>query len=310
LLPKHDDVRPSNAWPTPPFATYPPTRPITSPKHCEVEGPNGNVTQGRLLGVDWDAGIAQVQVPPARGSLPLRFTQFRRLTLVRPLPPTPLTPNDPHAALVQHGSALELTVRYAGGGEVKGQTIGHVEHAAGLFYFTPIDALGRVRRHFVLRSAMAGFDIGPRIGEVLVQQHAATEQQVAEALDEQKEMRSRKLGDILLTQQVVSPEQLLSAIEQQAKMPMVRIGEALLALGFVTDAQLQLALEQQKKDRSIPLGELLVREGRVSREDLQTALARKMGYPIVDVDAFPVAPDAVQRVPLGIARKLNVLPRC
>lgn len=39
LLPKHDDVRPSNAWPTPPFATYPPTRPITSPKHCEVEGP-------------------------------------------------------------------------------------------------------------------------------------------------------------------------------------------------------------------------------------------------------------------------------
>ena len=155
---------------------------------------------------------------------------------------------------------------------------------------------------------MEGFDIGPRIGEVLVEQHAATEQQVAEALDEQKEMRSRKLGDILLTQQVVSPEQLLAAIEQQAKMPMVRIGEALLALGFVTEAQLQLALEQQKADRSVPLGELLVREGRVSREDLQTALARKMGYPIVDVDAFPVAPEAVQRVPLGIARKLNVLP--
>ena len=308
LLPKHDEVRPSNAWPTPPFATYPPTRPITSPKDCEVEGPNGNVTQGRLLSVDWDGGIVHVQVPPARGSLALRFTQFRRLTLLRPLPPTPLSANDPHAALVQPSSALELTVRYSGGGEFKGETIGHVEHAAGLFHFTPIDALGRVRRHFVPRQAMEGFEIGPRIGEVLVQQRAATEAQVAEALDEQKEMRSRKLGDILLTQQVVSPEQLEAAIEQQAKMPMVRIGEALLALGFVTEAQLALALEQQKKDRSIPLGELLVREGRVSREDLQTALARKMGYPIVDVDAFPVTPEAVQRVPLGIARKLNVLP--
>ena len=85
LMPKHDGMRPSNAWPTPPFATYPPTRPITSPKDCEVEGPNGKVTQGRLLGIDWEAGIAQVQVPPARGSLPLRFTQFRRLTLLRPL---------------------------------------------------------------------------------------------------------------------------------------------------------------------------------------------------------------------------------
>ena len=121
-------------------------------------------------------------------------------------------------------------------------------------------------------------------------------------------MRSRKLGDILVTQQVVSPEQLLAAIEQQARMPMVRIGEALLALGFVTDAQLKSALEQQKKDRSVPLGELLVREGTVSREDLQTALARKMGYPIVDVEAFPVAAEAVQRLPLGTARKLNVLP--
>jgi type II secretory ATPase GspE/PulE/Tfp pilus assembly ATPase PilB-like protein len=308
LLPKHDEVNPSDAWPTPPFATYPPTRPITSPKDCEIEGPNGNVTQGRLHSVDWTAGVAQVQVPPARGTLPLRFTQFRRLSLPRPLPPTPLAPNDPHAALVQHGAALDLTVRYAGGGEFKGQTIGHVEHAAGLFFFTPIDALGRVRRHFVPRQAMDGFDIGRRIGEVLVQQHAATEQQVAEALEQQKELRARKVGDILLTQQVVSPEQLLSAIDQQAKMPMVRIGEALLALGFVSEGQLLLALEQQRKDRSIPLGELLVREGHVSREDLQTALARKMGYPIVDVDAFPVAPEAVQRVPLGIARKLNVLP--
>jgi type II secretory ATPase GspE/PulE/Tfp pilus assembly ATPase PilB-like protein len=308
LLPKQDEPRPSDAWPTPPFATYPPTRPITTPKDCEIEGPNGNVTRGRLHSVDWQAGVAQVQVPPARGTLPLRFAQFRRLSLPRPLPPTPLAPNDPHAALVQHGAALDLTVRYAGGGEFKGQTIGHVEHAAGLFFFAPIDPIGRVLRHFVPRQAMEAFEIGPRIGEVLVQQHAATEQQVAEALEQQKEMRSRKVGNILVTQHVVSAEQLLTAIDQQARMPMVRIGEALLALGFVTEAQLELALEQQKQDRSIPLGELLVRQGHVSREDLQTALARKMGYPVVDVDAFPVAPEAVQRVPLGIARKLNVLP--
>jgi type II secretory ATPase GspE/PulE/Tfp pilus assembly ATPase PilB-like protein len=131
---------------------------------------------------------------------------------------------------------------------------------------------------------------------------------VAAALSEQQSMRSRKLGDILLTQQVVSAPQLLAAIEQQARMPMVRIGEALLALGFVTDGQLKLALEQQKQDRSVPLGELLVREGIVSREDLQTALARKMGYPLVDVAAFPVSAEAVQRLPLGAARRLKVLP--
>jgi type II secretory ATPase GspE/PulE/Tfp pilus assembly ATPase PilB-like protein len=308
LLPKEADTRPPNVWPTPPFATYAAARALDAVQECDVEGPNGKVTHGRLLAIDWAAGVARVQVPPARGSLPLRFTQFRRLTLTQPLAPAALAPIGPHAELVAHPPARRLSVRYAGGGEFNGETVGHVEHSAGLFVFTPTDAAGTVLRHFVPRASIAGFDIGPRIGEVLVQQHAATEQQVAAALDEQQAMRTRKIGDILLTQQVVSPKQLLEAIEQQARMPMVRIGEALLALGFVTEAQLQLALEQQKKDRSIPLGELLVREGRVSREDLQTALARKMGYPIVDVDAFPVAPEAVQRVPLGIARKLNVLP--
>ena len=307
LMPKDGDRAP-DVWPVPPFAAYAPAKAFSSAKDCDVEGPNGKVTRGRLVGIDFKSGIAQVQVPPARGNLPLRFAQFRRLTLVKPLAPIAPTPDDPAADLVAHHPAVELSVRYKGGGLFKGRTIGHVEHAAGLFFFAPTDESGCVQRHFVPQAMIDGFEIGQRIGTVLVQQHAATEQQVAAALDEQQAMRSRKLGDILVTQQVVSPEQLLAAIEQQARMPMVRIGEALLALGFVTDAQLAAALEQQKKDRSVPLGELLVREGTVSREDLQTALARKMGYPIVDVEAFPVAPEAVQRLPLGTARKLNVLP--
>ena len=309
LLPKPVDVHAPDLWPVPPFAAYAPARAFSGPQDCEVEGPNGKVTQGRLVAIDWTAGVAQVQVPPARGNLPLRFAHFRRLTLAKALAPIAPAPGDPHAALVAHHPAVELTVRYGGGRDAfKGRTIGHVEHEAGLFFFTPVDEAGRVQRHFVPQSMIDGFEIGQRIGEVLVEQKAVTEQQVAAALDEQQAMRSRKLGDILLTQQVVSPEQLLAAIEQQARMPMVRIGEALLALGFVTDAQLKSALEQQKQDRNVPLGELLVREGTVSREDLQTALARKMGYPIVDVEAFPVATEAVQRLPLGTARKLNVLP--
>ncbi|MFI4931933.1 MAG: pilus assembly protein PilB, partial [Burkholderiales bacterium] len=296
LLPKQADAHAPDLWPVPPFAAYAPARAFSGPQDCEVEGPNGKVTQGRLVAIDWTAGVAQVQVPPARGNLPLRFAQFRRLTLAKALAPIAPAPGDPHAALVAHHPAVELTVRYGGSHDVfKGRTIGHVEHAAGLFFFTPVDDAGRVQRHFVPQSIIDGFEIGLRIGEVLVEQKAVTEQQVAAALDEQQAMRSRKLGDILLTQQVVSPEQLLAAIEQQARMPMVRIGEALLALGFVTDAQLKSALEQQKQDRNVPLGELLVREGTVSREDLQTALARKMGYPIVDVEAFPVATEAVQR---------------
>ncbi|WAC75902.1 ATPase, T2SS/T4P/T4SS family [Roseateles sp. SL47] len=112
----------------------------------------------------------------------------------------------------------------------------------------------------------------------------------------------------MVAQQIVSSEQLMQAIEQQARMPMVRIGEALLALELVTQAQLDEALAQQKNDRSVPLGELLVRKGVVTRAQLQSALARKMGYPLVDVDHFAMEPDAVRKLPLSVARRLEVLP--
>ena len=59
---------------------------------------------------------------------------------------------------------------------------------------------------------------------------------------------------------------------------------------------------QQQLDRSVPLGELLVRMGIVSREDLQTALARKMGYPLVDLDAFPAEAEALRKLSYAVAR--------
>nr|WP_077038238.1 ATPase, T2SS/T4P/T4SS family [Pelomonas sp. KK5] len=121
-------------------------------------------------------------------------------------------------------------------------------------------------------------------------------------------MRHRRVGDILVARQVVSADQLMHAIAQQAKMPMVRIGEALLALDLISEAQLAQALEQQREDRTVPLGELLVRKGIVTRQQLQSALARKMGYPLVDVETFPVEPDAIAKLPQAVARRLEILP--
>lgn len=89
LLPKEVPVGGSAAfrWPTPPFAMYPgPGAPLRG-EPCEIEGGNGKVSQGRLVSIDPAAGLAQVQVPPARGNLPLRFTHFRRLTLTDALAP-------------------------------------------------------------------------------------------------------------------------------------------------------------------------------------------------------------------------------
>ena len=155
-----------------------------------------------------------------------------------------------------------------------------------------------MRRSFVPRAAYS------RSRRRAPRRHAGdaehtTPDQIDEALDEQQQLRSQKLGDILVARQIVTPEQLLDAIEQQARMPMVRIGEALTSLGHHQRRPAEARRwSQQQLDRSVPLGELLVRMGVVSRDDLQSALARKMGYPLVDLDSFPVEAEALRKLPL------------
>lgn len=301
---------PAFLWPTPPFAAYPAADEQHQAQGCEFVGTNGKAVAGRLIFFVPDDQVAHVQVPPARTTMPLRFHQFRSLRVMEPLKPitTALLTHEKHAAMLEQRPRSSYKVLLPDGGAIEGTTIGHVETGHGLFLFPPVDDKGAVQRLFVPKAAYTGFEIGPRIGDVLVDQKAATLQQVEQAVGRQQQMRHQKLGDILLERQVVTPQQLMAAIEKQAKMPMVKIGEALTSLGMVSQAQLDDALAQQQQDRSVPLGELLVKMGIVSREDLQTALARKMGYPLVNLDAFPFEEDALRKLPFSVAMRLQVMP--
>jgi type II secretory ATPase GspE/PulE/Tfp pilus assembly ATPase PilB-like protein len=294
------------AWPTPAYACYPAPMRLVDPEPCQIEGLNGRLMTGALLEMDPAAGAAKVRIPPARIAIPLRFDQFRRLTLTRPL--LPLDDADAATSLMAQRPAVGVKVHVKGAPPIDSLSIGHLEDATGIFLFAPVDGRGSVLRSFVPRAAYDAVEIGERIGEVLVAQHTATPAQIEQALAEQQQMRTRKLGEILLTKQIVSAEELERAIIEQARMPMVRIGEALIALGFINQAQLETALSQQREDRSVPLGELLVRRGLVSRADLQTALARKMGYPLVDVTQFAAETEALARLPYAVATRLPALP--
>ena len=329
------------AWPTPTTPGYPAPVCQTVPEPCEIEGPNGKISSGRLAFFDAEAGQVMLQIPPSRGTLTLKLTQFRRLTLSRPLLPVAGPASgafDVTTPLLPQRAVARWRLRFKDGQQVEIDSLGLMDNALGVFTFAPLDATGAVLRSFYPRAMLAPAEPGGcnpspldgaaapaiapgpshlahlaqpphrRIGEVLVEQLATTPVRVEEAAAEQQLLRARKLGDILLLQQIVTPEQLLAAIDQQARMPMVRIGEALLALGYLSEAKLAEALALQARDRSLPLGELLVRRGDVTRADLQTALARKMGYPIVDVQVFPVEPEGALRLPVSAARRLLALP--
>ena len=301
---------PGFLWPTPPYAAYPQPQVQRGPEACEILGLNNSRSTGQVLMLDASERIVQINVPPARNGMPLKFSQFRAIKVMRPLMVAPRDERDVNAVLsVDQRPRTDFRIVFNGGDELKGVTIGHQHDKLGLFLFPPLsDSDDSVRRVFVPREVLSHFEIGERIGDLLLKDQLVTQEQLATAAIEQTGLRQKRVGDILVEQRIVTADQLLQAIEQQARMPMVRIGEALLALDLVTQAQLEVALAQQRDDRSVPLGELLVRKGIISRAQLQSALARKMGYPVVDVENFAIEPDAVRKLPHAVAKRLEVLP--
>jgi type II secretory ATPase GspE/PulE/Tfp pilus assembly ATPase PilB-like protein len=297
-------------WPCPPYVAYPQPEVQRGPEACEILGLNNSRSSGQLLRMDATERLVHINVPPARNSMPLKFSQFRAIKLQRVLTVPPRDDADMKSPLsLDQRPRTPFRIVFHGGDELKGVTIGHHHDALGLFVFPPLsDTDDSVRRVFVPREVLMHFEIGERIGDMLLKDALVTPEQLDAAATEQAGLRQRRVGDILVEQHIVTAEQLLQAIEQQARMPMVRIGEALLALELVTQEQLEQALVQQRDDRSVPLGELLVRRGVISRAQLQSALARKMGYPVVDVDKFAIEPDAVRKLPHAVARRLEVLP--
>ena len=306
------------AWPVPAVAGYPAATPMVEPEACEIEGLNGKISAGRLVVFDAEAGVVSLNIPPARGLLTLKLHQFRRLTLQRtlaPLGPGTDTAFDATTPLSQPHLLAAHQLRFKDGSEVTVESLVPVDNPLGVFTFTPVDASGRLRRAFYPRVMLVGLST-PARPDFERPGDAATARMPLDPSPAEPPMARanpaaapvRVVGKWLLAQQIATPEQLIAAIEQQARMSMVRIGEALLGLGMITEDKLAEALQLQSHDRSLPLGELLVQRGDISRADLQTALARKMGYPIVDVDAFPVDPDALLRLPLVVARRLPALP--
>ncbi|WP_367180927.1 hypothetical protein [uncultured Piscinibacter sp.] len=95
-------------WPTPPFASYPAPTPQTAPLPCEIVGLNDKQTSGRLTFFVPEEAVAHVQLPPARTTLPLRFDQFRALTVTAPLQPQALPSADSLLAVLAQRLVRQL----------------------------------------------------------------------------------------------------------------------------------------------------------------------------------------------------------
>jgi hypothetical protein len=106
-----------------------------------------------------------------------------------------------------------------------------------------------------------------KIGRVLISQGYITEDDVNEALSEQR----RRIGEILTQEGRLTAEQLNEALSHQRKVSK-RLGEVLKDLGYVTDEDVSWALDRVHRK----LGEILREKGYVTDYEVHQALMRRL----------------------------------
>jgi hypothetical protein len=275
------DEPPTWQWPLPPARarafTAPPA--LGTPQPCCIETQTGLTLQGEMH--DFDPAKRRLLFRAAGGGpdASLAFASLRRLTLtvaLQPLPRERGAPRERQPAIAQERDYRLQQVGQVNTPPLTGRSAGHAEAAEGMYLFCPIGGDGALQRVFVPRAAYSRSEFGASAEELAARHWIA------------------------------SPAQLLDAIAQQQRQPVVPLGQSLLALGLLTQARLDRAL--QRLDGKAALGEALVSTGLVSRSDLQTALAHKMGYPLVDLDRFPLDPAALALIPRRVAVSHRVMP--
>lgn len=295
-------------WPTPPFAIYSSAETWSEPQVCEIEGLNGTIRRCALVAMNPAEQTAMIQIENSRTPVPLVFSQFRRLTLKKPIQPQVGINDEAFSDVLGYRYTTQYQLHLDDGSTVSGLTVGFVETHYGLFVFTPLNDMGSVERVFIPRDAFLTVSMTEPDNQDLSQPLTVVPGVKTARAARAPAASPSKPDELPADMAVVSPEQLMQALDRQTKMPMMRVGEALIRLGYVDEAQLDQALELQKSDDSIPLGQLLVNMGFLTRRELNSALTHKMGYPVVDVTRFPIGADALRKISMATAQRLMIMP--
>jgi type IV pilus assembly protein PilB len=86
-----------------------------------------------------------------------------------------------------------------------------------------------------------------------------------------------------------------------------KLGEILLEMGAIDAQQLQSALRYQEQWGS-HVGRALVESRFCSTADITRALSLQTGHPVIDLDAYALASEAEQALPVKVAERLRVVP--
>ena len=150
------------------------------------------------------------------------------------------------------------------------------------------------------------------LGEILNKLGLVEETDIAEALEEQQNLRTRRVGEILADQaEIPQPyfEQAIDKVTRKAhKKSQLRIGEILIEAGLVTRQQIDEALQKQSLGKRKQIGRILIERGLINENQLLIALAEKFRLDFVNLDDITISQAALGKVPQSMIENMQVLP--
>ena len=297
-------------WPTPPYFHKVVDTDAES-NACCVYLRNGTRKIGHLT--EFSTEESSIVLTPIRQQKNevIYLEEIKRIELLQPITLEKLqTSLESRAEVLFPASEQQpFTIVFLDKEILSGDTIGYLNTANGLYLFI-LDLDEKIIRSFIPYQAMAYYQIGSKVGEILIDEEKVSKKEVESALSKQKVLRSQRIGDYLSENKIISSEQLEDAIKLQESRPILRLGEALQQLNLITQDQLNEALASQKQNRSVPLGKILVNMNVIDERTLKGVLAKKMGIPFVDLSNFNFDSVAINLVDQSLARKYTLMPLC
>ena len=297
-------------WPAPPFFQLVTALPPAASMECDLQLANGRVLHEEL--VEFSAGAATVGVrrPQPHGIKRIDLAKIRSIRLTRPV--EYIADAAALLAIGATGRGMEnqksFVVCLADGSTMTGSTLGFVQDEAGLFLFLIEADAAQVINCFIPAAQIKDVQIGPLLGEMLVEKHVVSADALEFALNQQAALRNRRVGTYLEDRAIISAQELTLALGAQEKRPNVRLGEILLEAELITSEQLAEALTIQAGQRGRRIGEILIEMGAVSMRLVQFAMSDKLGIPYVNVREFKIGAGALEAIDTAFAIRHQVLP--
>lgn len=294
-------------WPTPFYYQFEEDLEAFDSEPCLIISNDGQEYFGDLTRFSPEEGVFKLQ--PFNGGI--SRLKAESVNYLRLLHPVHLVKKESlfdatHGEVFDASEKQSCSIVFVNEKRLDGETVGFAIDKTGLYLYL-VNTDDTVIRCFIPSVSIKHYQLGKKIGQMLIEEKLATHKEINSGLEKQEKLRTQRLGEYLTSEQIVTSEELISALGRQSGT-VLRLGDMLVHEKLITPEVLQEALTRQRTDKKVALGEILINMGVVNTEVVQSMLAKKLGIPFVNVRKFNINPDAYQLVPINFIQKYSILP--